>query len=263
MMTGLAALIFDVDGTLADTEEAHRRAFNAAFAEVGLAWAWDRALYRDLLEVTGGKERLRHYVREFHPSLLRLPEIDGVITSIHLRKTALYVDAVATGRVALRPGVSRLLAEARGAGLRLAIATTTSPANVVELIEQTLGREAIDWFDAVCAGDAVARKKPSPDVYHRVLERMRLPPEACLAFEDSANGLAASSAAGIATVVTVNAFTDDQQFSGAVAVLGDLGEPDRPFRAIDAEIDGQTYVNVDLLRRWHRGPPRPARRSTI
>src|SRR5258708_6421571 len=139
----LQALIFDIDGTLADTEEAHRVAFNAAFRETGLDWRWDRELYRDLLVVTGGKERLRHYLRMVHPSRDGAPEIAPLIDRIHALKTTLYLDAVAAGIVRLRPGVLRLLTEARAEGLRLAIATTTSPQNVVDLLERTIGPAAV------------------------------------------------------------------------------------------------------------------------
>ncbi|MDB5409091.1 MAG: phosphatase [Rhodospirillales bacterium] len=248
----LRGLIFDVDGTLADTEEAHRHAFNAAFREAGLDWQWDRKLYCDLLLVTGGKERLRHYVETVHLGSFTEPEIGNLVDRLHRLKTRFYLDAMATGAVTSRPGVSRLLTEARGHGLRLAIATTTSPANVMSLLERTLGSAAIGWFEVIAAGDSVRHKKPSPEVYLHALERMRLKPNACLAFEDSANGLAASLAAGIATIVTPSSFTARERFSGALAVLSDLGEPDRPFRAIEGESFGATFVDAALLRQWHR-----------
>ena len=247
----LRALIFDVDGTLADTEEAHRVAFNAAFRETGLDWQWDRELYRDLLVVTGGKERIRHYLRRVHPSWDVALEIGSLIDRIHALKTTFYLDAVAAGIVALRPGVSRLLTEARAEGLRLAIATTTSPQNVLGLLEGTIGAAAVGWFEVIAAGDSVRNKKPSPEIYLRVLERMRLRPEACLAFEDSANGLAASSAAGIATIITVNGFTQHERYPGAIAVLSDLGEPGHPFRTIEGETFGHLLADPELLRQWH------------
>jgi beta-phosphoglucomutase-like phosphatase (HAD superfamily) len=148
--------------------------------------------------------------------------------------------------------VSRLLTEARAEGLRLAIATTTSWPNVMSLLEGTIGPAAVEWFDVIAAGDSARNKKPSPEVYLHVLERMRLPPEACLAFEDSANGLAASSAAGVGTLVTVSSFTAHEKFPGAIAVLSDLGEPDRPFRRIEGATFSRPFADVELLRQWYR-----------
>ncbi len=136
--------------------------------------------------------------------------------------------------VTLRPGVLRLLSEARAEGLRLAIATTTSPKNVLDLLEGTIGPTAIGWFEVIAAGDSVRNKKPSPEIYLSVLETMRLRPEACLAFEDSANGLAASLAAGIATSITVSSFTEHERFPGAVAVELHLRHFDRALAGVRA-----------------------------
>ena len=188
------ALVFDVDGTLAETEEAHRRAFNETFAEAGLPWSWDRPLYARLLEVTGGKERIRHFIDAVGAG----PRLDAAaIADLHARKTVRYARLVATGEVTLRPGVARLLGEAQAAGVRLAIATTTSAPNVTSLLEATLGPGALDRFDVVAAGDIVPAKKPAPDIYLLALDRLSLVPERCLAVEDSRNGLLSSFAAGI------------------------------------------------------------------
>lgn len=248
----LRALIFDVDGTLADTErDGHRVAFNRAFAEAGLDWVWDEALYGELLAVTGGKERIRHYLDRFHPAELQRPDLPERIAALHRAKTRHYVEHVRRGGVPLRPGVARLLTEARAAGLKFAIATTTTPENVVVLLEHTLGAQRLRWFDCIGAGDAVAAKKPAPDIYRWVLERLALPPQACLAFEDSANGLAAARCAGVPAIVTVNPYTADQDFAGAALVLSDLGEPQRPFRCLAGDAAGHAWASVAALRRWH------------
>lgn len=224
-MSTLQALIFDVDGTLADTErDGHRIAFNMAFAEAGLPWNWDVDLYGELLAVTGGKERMTHYAERVAPELVAKPGFDNLIRKLHTLKTQHYVHLVQTGRLPLRPGIARLIYDARAAGIKLAIATTTSPENVVALLRASLGHEAEKWFAVIGAGDVVPQKKPAPDIYYWVLERLGIPAAHCLALEDSANGLAASLAAGIPTLITENAYTHGQDFRGALAVLPDLGK---------------------------------------
>lgn len=215
-----AALIWDVDGTLSETEETHRAAFNAAFAEIGLDWHWDRAIYRRLLHVTGGKERIGAYAAETGTAL-----DDGAISHIHLDKTMRYGKMVESGQAPLRPGVAPLIEAARRAGLRQAIATTTSRPNVDALIAASLGRPAAEVFDVIAAGDEVAAKKPAPDVYLLALERLGLPAGDCIALEDSLPGLAAARAAGLRVLVTPSAYTDDGDFGMADWVLDDLTGP--------------------------------------
>jgi HAD superfamily hydrolase (TIGR01509 family) len=221
--TKLAALIFDVDGTLADTErDGHRVAFNGAFADAGLRWHWDEARYNALLRVTGGKERIRWFAQEEDPDFLARPDAEDVIAALHADKTARYVDMVSSGAIGLRPGVEGLIREARAEGLTLAIATTTTPANVTALLTSTLGADAESWFAAIGAADSVTAKKPAPDVYEWVLGRLDLAPDQCLAFEDSGAGLAAARGAGLRTVVTPSEHAKDDDFAGALTILPDL-----------------------------------------
>lgn len=250
-MTELNALLFDVDGTLAETEEVHREAFNAAFAGAGLDWHWDRELYRQLLAVTGGKERIRYYLDRFNPAFQRPEPLDEFIAGLHAAKTRVYTDTVAEGRVPLRPGVRRLIEEAREAGLRLAIATTTTPANVTALLRASLDPDAEQWFEVIAAGSMVPNKKPAPDIYLYTLEKMALKPEQCLAFEDSENGLRAALAARIPTLLTESFYTTGQDFSGAALCVNNLGEPGAPCRALDgAEVPA--IVDVGFLGELHR-----------
>lgn len=216
-----AALIFDVDGTLAETEELHRRAFNHAFASHGLGWQWDRAVYKDLLRVTGGKERMRAY----HARLEIAPPLsDAEIAELHRIKTAHYAELIETGCCPLRPGVAELLAAAKARGQRLAIATTTSHGNIDALLAQALGPRWAAAFDAIVAGDDVRHKKPAPDVYLETLARLKLGAAECVAIEDSANGLISASRAGIPVLITRSMFFRDEDFSAARCVLDDLSE---------------------------------------
>jgi len=244
----LQALIFDVDGTLADTEEGHRIAFNRIFAERGLDWEWSRDLYRKLLAVTGGKERILHYLQQYRPDVSLPEDVNGFIAELHQGKTRHYVALLREGGIPLRPGVARLLQQARQADLRLAIATTTTLENVTTLLECTLGAESVDWFEVIGAGGVVPNKKPAPDIYHYVLQQLKLPATQCLAFEDSGNGIRSATLAGLRTLITINPFTADEDFTGALSVLDHLGEPEQPCSVLAGQTWPKGYVEIAALR---------------
>lgn len=245
----LEALIFDVDGTLADTErDGHRLAFNRAFAEAGLDWDWSEQVYGELLSVTGGKERIKHFVKTYLSDFTAPDNFDEQVKALHASKTGFYAQMMAQAEIPLRPGVGRLLTEAREAGLRLAIATTTTPANVTALLASTGIADLESWFEVIGAGDVVPKKKPAPDIYNYVLEKMKLEPGQCVAFEDSHNGNLSSRAAGLRTIVTVNGYTSNDDFDGALIVMDSFGEPDAPFEILSkTSVNGFDCFNLALL----------------
>ncbi len=253
-MTTLKALLFDVDGTLADTErDGHRVAFNRAFAEAGLDWEWSEELYGKLLAVTGGKERIRYYLDNFNTEFERPAALDEFIAGLHASKTKHYVQMLSEGLIPLRPGVKRLIEEARAAGMRLAVATTTTPENVTALLENAMAPDAMSWFEVIAAGDIVPAKKPAPDIYTWAMEQMNLKPEECIAFEDSYNGILSSRAAELTTIVSVNGYTRDDVFDGAAIVLDHWGEPDQAFSVLSGDAAGASYLDLAMVKRLHGG----------
>ncbi|MDR0578545.1 MAG: HAD-IA family hydrolase [Candidatus Accumulibacter sp.] len=231
----LRALIFDIDGTLAHTErDGHRPAFNAAFAELGLSWHWDEAFYGTLLVQGSGRERLQFYAEYFDPATRARPDFDELMQRAHEIKTRNYQRLLAAGAIPLRADVGHLICDARTEGVRLGIASSSRQENVASLLRANLGPNADAWFDAIVTGESVQARKPSPDIYRKVLERLDLPPRDCLAVEDSAYGLAASLAAGIPTVITLSDYTREEDFEGARMVLHET-EP----------------LRLETLRLWH------------
>ncbi len=222
-MAELKCILWDVDGTLADTErDGHRVAFNMAFDEAGRNREWDVPTYGELLEVTGGKERIKFDIARGGMPDMPHDEVAG----LHAQKTIHYQSLIAEGRIPLRPGVRRLLEEAYAAGITLGVATTTTPAALDALIEHSLGNEWFDRFAVLAAGDIVPAKKPAPDIYTYAMEQLGVSPENTLALEDSENGWKSASAAGLKCVVTVNDYTRDHDFTGADLVVSELGGAD-------------------------------------
>jgi len=220
----LQALLFDVDGTLAETEEGHRRAFNDIFVEAGVPWIWDHAHYRDLLRVAGGKERMLHHARQHDPQ--RLATVEAQLEPLHRAKNARFAEWMKASGGALRPGVRRLIEEAKADGLRLAIVTTTSRANLEALLGAAFGGAAL--FDVIVCGEDVKRKKPDPEAFEMALARLQLAPQEALAFEDSRNGLLAARGAGVKVVVTPSVYSHGEDFREASLLVSNLEqlEPD-------------------------------------
>lgn len=251
----IEALIFDVDGTLADTEEAHRNAFNAAFERMQLGWHWSTSAYRDLLRTMGGKERLIHHIQSLPLSEAQRRRLIEQVPAIHAEKTRLYSSVVRSGGVPLRIGVARLLKEAVSAGCRLGIASTTSAENVDALLTSAFGERGLDMFSVIACGDQVREKKPAPDIYRLALHTLGLEPHHAVAFEDSSNGLKAAVAAGLWTVITPTFWTATDNFSGAGIELPHLGDTEQPLPVSGSQTwVGPPWLTILALQKWSQLP---------
>ncbi len=226
----MPALAFDCDGVLADTErDGHRVAFNRMFSELGLPLEWSVEAYAEKLQVAGGKERMATELTPEFATANGLPaDPDGqaeLLAGWHRRKTEIYTEMVAAGRLPPRPGISRIIAEADAAGWALAVASTSAEPSVRAILEQAAGPERAARF-VVLAGDVVEHKKPAPDIYELALERLGTSPAETLVIEDSRNGLIAAVGASLRCVMTVNGYTEGEDASEAVMVVTSLGDPD-------------------------------------
>lgn len=250
----LRALLFDLDGTLAETEAfGHRPAYNEAFRQLGLGFRWGERLYARLLQQSSGRSRLQHYLRRYQPELG--PHAEAVAESeeawvehVHAVKTQHFQRLLEKGEIPLRPGVARLLREASGAGIKLGVVTNASAGSLKPFLKHGLGQDLARRIDIVVGGDIRFAKKPAPDLYLHALHRLALAPYECIAIEDSEMGLSAARSAGIPAVITQNAETVSQDFQNAALVLSHLGEPENPASVVRGHMD-EPYLTLKTLRR--------------
>lgn len=260
----LRALLFDVDGTIADTEAlGHRPAYNRAFRELGLPFRWGPKMYRKLLKQPGGRERLKYYFESYQPELGEheheaKTNPDAWISRVHELKSRYFRSYIRRGRVPLRPGVARLMREARESGLRLAIVTNASRKTLDPVLLYSLGPEMMAEIEVIASGEEVRHKKPAPDIYQLAVNRLGLQVTECIALEDSEMGLEAAAAAGVKAVVTVNSDTLGQDFAEAGLVVSSLGEPGAPTRVLKGELVGHGWVTIEALRRLCEGTQPPS-----
>ena len=223
-MGKLKAIFFDQDGVIIDTErDGHRVSFNETFKEFGYDVAWGVEEYHELLQISGGKERMKHYLqtRGFGKPVPPA-EVDDLIARMHKRKTAMFIELVESGRLPLRPGIHRFMQEALAAGLKLGVCTTSSEKAAHAIAYQILKDVT---FEVVLAGDVVEKKKPAPDIYNLALQKTGLTPDECFVVEDSRNGVLAGKAAGMRIVATTNVYTEKEDLSPAEVIVSCLGDP--------------------------------------
>lgn len=251
MSIGLQALLWDVDGTLAETErEGHRVAFNRAFEALGLPWRWDDAHYAQLLRVTGGRERLLHDMNGRADAPPVPAEREALARALHRLKNVAYDELVRGGGIALRGGVRELMQECRERGVRMAIATTTSRSNLHALLDVHFGPRWAEAFDATVCGEDVLRKKPDPEVYFAALRALQLGPLDVVAIEDSPGGVASARAADCAVVVTRSAYFIDEPIEGALAIGPGLHVRAGWHPALPPA-GGSGRVRLDDIAHWH------------
>jgi HAD superfamily hydrolase (TIGR01509 family) len=234
----VTALIFDCDGVLADTERfGHLPAFNQMFEEFGLPVHWSEEEYGEKLKIAGGKERMASLLTPAFVREAGLPtDPEGqreTVAAWHRRKTEIYTEMVAAGRLPGRPGVARIVGEALDAGWALAVCSTSSEASVRAVLEHVVGADQATRFALVLAGDVVPAKKPAPDIYLMAVERLGVAPAEAVVIEDSRNGLLAAVGASLTCVVTVSSYTGSEDFGEAVLVVSSLGDPgDEPIEVL-------------------------------
>jgi len=239
----LKGIIFDVDGTIADTEEIHRNAFNATFSDFKLDWHWSKSEYHKLLFISGGKERIKKCLEQDMP----LKNNVDFIKKLHDCKSENYRLMLLESNIELRPGIKRLLNEAKAKNITLGIATNSSTANFNILMQKTMDVDPNELFSTIVTSDVVSNKKPSPEVYIRALSNLNLSASNCIAIEDTANGNTSALNADLPTVITTHAYTVDNDFTGSSLVLNNLGEPNSDFISSDEFDCKRGYVDIELL----------------
>jgi len=223
-MSKIKAVFFDQDGVIIDTErDGHRVAFNMTFKEFGFTDEWSVEYYHELLQVAGGKERMKHHAKtKGFSKPIPDGELDDLVKEMHKRKTALFVELIETGKLPLRPGVHRMMNEALEAGLKVAVCTTSNEKAAKAVTEKVLSDIK---FDIVLAGDVVSKKKPDPEIYNMALFKLSLQPDEVIVFEDSRNGVLAANAAGLNIIVTTNGYTEKEDVNDGDIIVTCLGDP--------------------------------------
>ncbi len=245
----LSAVFFDVDGTIAETEELHRRSFNESFKEFNLDWFWDKPIYKELINIGGGKERIEYHMKRAWPEMLEYKNLSKYIDSIHKVKNEIYEDYINESKIDFRPGVLRLIEELKKNYIKIALVSSSSEINVNNLLKKGLKIKPKDYFDLIAHGDLTKNKKPSPEIYEWTLEKLKLSPQSCIAIEDSPRGLESALAANIKVIITPSDLTQDEKFEGAELVISNLGEKSSPCKMISGKIEVPKLIDLKILKK--------------
>ena len=243
----LSAVLFDLDGTVAETEDLHRKSFNESFREFSLDWFWDEAIYKELINIGGGKERIMYHIKKAWPEMLNYKNLSNYINSIHKVKNEIYEDYIIESKIETRTGIIRLMNGLKEKDVKIGIVSSTSEVNLMNLFKKGLKINPTKKFDLIAHGDCTKLKKPSPEIYEWALEKLQLPAEGCIAIEDSPKGLESAKGASLKTLITPSNFTKNENFKLADLVVSDLGEESKPFTNILGNDFGFNYVTVELL----------------
>ena len=243
----LSAVLFDLDGTIAETEDLHRRCFNESFKEFNLDWFWDEAIYKELINIGDGKDRIEYFIKRAWPEMLEYKNLNKYISSIHKVKNEIFKDLIIECEVKPRPGVMRLIDELKKQDVRIAIVSSTTREDLITLFQEGLNMDPNLMFDLVAHGDCTKKKRPSPEIYEWILEKLRFPPQSCVAIEDSLRGVKSAVDADINVLVTPSFYTKDENFNEAKVVVSSLGESNQPFEIIKGNVFGNKIVNFKLL----------------
>ncbi len=220
----MEALIFDCDGVLVDTErDGHRVAFNMAFADKGIDIVWSIEEYKELLKVAGGKERMTYYF-DTNGWPIHFDNRDELIINLHKQKTQFFMQLIESGTLPVRPGIKRIVDEAIGNNIKLAVCSTSNEKSVRLIVEHLLGKQRASHFLAILAGDIVTKKKPDPEIYNICTQKLKINPQNCMVIEDSRNGLMAAKAANYNCLITTNEYTVDENFTEADILVTELGD---------------------------------------
>jgi len=228
----LSGIVFDVDGTLAETEEFHRRAFNLTFSRRKMNWYWSKRDYKKLLFVTGGHERMEHYQSLATPRKNHFSK--EYLRDLHIEKTKCYENLITNSHIKARKGVTKLIRAAKKTNMRIGISTATSFKNIDTLCKSLWAESARTIFDKIASGDEVRNKKPSPDLYRLILRKLNLMGSECIAIEDSRNGLLAAKGAGLTTLIVPSLYTSHENFSEADFLSDSLERRDLPEKLVNA-----------------------------
>ena len=222
-MAQIKAIFFDQDGVIIDTErDGHRVSFNMTFKEFGFTDEWSVDYYHELLQIAGGKERMKHHAQtKGFSKPIQPEELDELVKNMHKRKTALFVELIETGKLPLRPGIHRFMQEAMQAGLIIGVCTTSNEQAAHAIAYKVLTDIK---FNFVLAGDIVSKKKPDPEIYNLALSKAGVKPEECIVIEDSRNGVLAGKAAGMHVVATTNVYTEKENLNDADIIVTCLGD---------------------------------------